>query len=92
MTTLSGPGSVFAGGNVFISLQSNGFDTEVVKGFHVMPQSVDNDTFYYIRSCNGENESIKSRILPLTIHSIASNQQQPVPVNYYNGDISIPIQ
>ena len=89
MTTLSGPGSVFAGGNVFISLQSNGFDTEVVKGLNVMPQSVDNDTFYYIRSCNGENESIKSRILPLRIHSIASNQQQPVPVNYYNGDIPI---
>ncbi|XP_019854044.1 PREDICTED: uncharacterized protein LOC109583240 [Amphimedon queenslandica] len=87
MTAFSGPGSVFAGGNVFISLHSNGFDTEVVKGLRVMPQSVDNDVFYYIQSCNVK--SIKTSFLPLRMHSIALNQQQPIPVNYYNGDIPI---
>lgn len=89
MTAFSGPGSVFAGGNVFISLHSNGFDTEVVKGLSVKPQSVDNDVFYYIQSCSVE--SIKTSFLPVRIRSIASilNQQQPISVNYYNGDIPI---
>lgn len=81
-------GSVTVGGNVSISLRSNGFDSEAIKGITITPhQSVAADITYHVGSCY--SEYIRNITLPLRVQNIITSNQSPAPVNYYNGNIPL---